>query len=199
MALLRAHVVVAETQLTAAHHSHTRHPPPLSPQRSASAYRTSQTRGGSARAGQTLGMQANVTPRWSRALGRGTYGGYVVGQDGQGLLRTLHRQVRRLLARRAASPNPDGRLEHTPLHPAARRSQHDGGTPWSVPAALRVAALRVRVRELPSCGQRAALSQQCRWESQQCTASLPIHAHPPMRLLYTGALSEAQLRRNANP
>jgi hypothetical protein len=42
--------------------------------------------------------------RWSTALGRGTYGGCVVGQDGQGFLRTLHRQVRRLLARRAASP-----------------------------------------------------------------------------------------------
>jgi hypothetical protein len=76
--------------------------------------------------------------RWSRALGRGTYGGCVVGQDGQGLLCTLHRQVRRLLARRAASPNPDGRFEHTPLHTAARRPQHDGGIPWSVPAVLRV-------------------------------------------------------------
>jgi hypothetical protein len=37
--------------------------------------------------------------RWSTALGRGTYGGFVVGQDGQRLLSTLHRQVRRLLAR----------------------------------------------------------------------------------------------------
>jgi hypothetical protein len=44
----------------------------------------------------------------------GRDGGCVVGEDGQGLLRTLHRQVRRLLASRAASPNPDGRLEHTP-------------------------------------------------------------------------------------
>jgi hypothetical protein len=75
---------------------------------------------------------------WSTALGRGTYGGCVVGEDGKGLLRTLHRQVHRLLARRAASPNPDGRLEHTPLHTATRRPQHDGGTPWSVPAGLRV-------------------------------------------------------------
>jgi hypothetical protein len=41
--------------------------------------------------------------RWSRALGRETYGGFVVGEDGQGLLRALYRQVRRLLARRAAS------------------------------------------------------------------------------------------------
>jgi hypothetical protein len=60
--------------------------------------------GGSARAGQTLGMQAMSRSRWSRALGRGTYGGWVVGQDGQGLLRTLYRQVHRLLARRAAFP-----------------------------------------------------------------------------------------------
>jgi hypothetical protein len=44
-----------------------------------------------------------------------------------------------------ASPNPDGRFEHTP--PATRRPQHDGGIPWSVPAAL-----RVRVCEsCPSC------------------------------------------------
>jgi hypothetical protein len=58
--------------------------------------------GGSARAGQTLGSVSRS--RWSRALGRGTYGGCVVGEDGQELLRTLHRQVHRLLARRAASP-----------------------------------------------------------------------------------------------
>jgi hypothetical protein len=80
----------------------------------------------------------HVAPRWSRALGRGTYGGCGVGEDGQGLLRTLHRQVRRLLARRAASPNPDGWLEHAPLHTATRRPQHGGRTPWRVPAALRV-------------------------------------------------------------
>jgi hypothetical protein len=71
----------------------------------------------------------------------GTYGGFVVGQDGQGLLRSLKPQVRRLLACRAASPNPDGRLEHTLLHTATRRPQHDGGTPWSVPAGLRVGLL----------------------------------------------------------
>jgi hypothetical protein len=56
---------------------------------------------------------------WSRALGRGTYGGYVVGEGQQGLLRTLHLQVHRLLARRAASPNPDAgsNTPHsTPLH-----------------------------------------------------------------------------------
>jgi hypothetical protein len=60
--------------------------------------------------------------RWSTALGRGTHGGFVVGQAGQGLLRTLHRRVRRLLARRAASPNPDGWFEcthSTPTHGAS--------------------------------------------------------------------------------
>jgi hypothetical protein len=150
---------------------HSRHPPPLSPQRSASAYRTSQTRGGSARAGQTLGMQANVTPRWSRALGRGTYGGFVVGEDGQGLLRSLHRQVRRLLARRAASPNPDGRLEHTPLHPAAQRSQHDGGTPWSVPAALRV-----------RCSEGEGVRAAQLWSTRRLVTTVhcePPHTRPP--------------------
>jgi hypothetical protein len=85
---------------------YSRHPPPLSPQRSASAHRTHD--GGSARAG--VGLQ-HVSPRWSTALGRGTYGDCVVGQDVQGLLRTLHRQVRRMLAGRAASPNPDGRFD----------------------------------------------------------------------------------------
>jgi hypothetical protein len=57
-----------------------------------------------------VGLQ-HVSPRWSTALGRGTYGDCVVGQDVQGLLRTLHRQVRRMLAGRAASPNPDGRFD----------------------------------------------------------------------------------------
>jgi hypothetical protein len=142
--------------------------------------------GGSARAGQALGSACRakmVNSAWA-----GTYGGFVVGQDGQGLLRTLHRQVRRLLARRAASPNPDGRLEHTPLQTATRRPQHDGGTPWSEPAAL-----RVRVCEsCPSCVAtrfKSTPREQCRWESQQCTGSLPIHAYPPMRL--AGYLSEA--------
>jgi hypothetical protein len=74
----------------------------------------------------------HVSSRWSTALGRGTYGGCVVGQDGQGLLRTLHRQVRRLLARRAASPNPDGRFDtphSTPLHGVHSTTEgHLGGT-----------------------------------------------------------------------
>jgi hypothetical protein len=142
--------------------------------------------GGGATAGQALGIRQIVSPRWSTALGRGTYGGCVVGQDGQGLLRSLKPQVHRLLACRAASPNPDGRLEHTPLHTATRRPQHDGGTPWSAPAAL-----RVRVCEsCPSCVQiQPPPCEQCRWESQQSTGSLPIHPYPPMWL--AGYLSEA--------
>jgi hypothetical protein len=57
------------------------------------------------------------------------------------------------------------------------------------------AALRVRVCEkLPQLCCCIAVQihppcEQCRWESQQCTGSLPIHAHPPMRL--AGYLSEA--------
>jgi hypothetical protein len=50
-------------------------------------------------------------------LGRETYGGCVVGEDGQGLLRSLH-PGSQVLARRAACSNPDDRLEHTPLHSA---------------------------------------------------------------------------------
>jgi hypothetical protein len=84
--------------------------------------------GGSARAGQRCSVSR---ARWSRALGRGTYGGCVVGEDGKGLLRTLHRQVRRLLARRAASPNLMVGSNTRPHHTAARRPHHDGGTPWS--------------------------------------------------------------------
>ena len=57
--------------------------------------------GGSARAGQTL---QHVSIKMVKSAWAGTYGGWVVGQDEQGLLLALHRQVRRLLARRAASP-----------------------------------------------------------------------------------------------
>ena len=103
----------AETKSTALRPIHSRHPPPLSPQRSASAHRTPRTRRWQCESRLYVGFSMSRS-RWSRALGRGTYGGCVVGQDGQGILRTLHRQVRRLLARRAASPNPDGRFEHTP-------------------------------------------------------------------------------------
>jgi hypothetical protein len=112
-------------------------PTPLSPQRSASAHRTY---GGGSTSRSDVGFSMSRST-WSRALGRGTYGGCVVGADGQALLRTLHRQVRGLLARRAASPNPDGRFEPCPHHTATRRPQHDGGTPWSVPAVLRVGLL----------------------------------------------------------
>jgi hypothetical protein len=86
-----------------------RHPPPLSPQRSASAHRTPHTRRWQCESRQTLGSA------WSTALGRGTYGGCVVGDGGQELLRTLHAQVRTRPGRRAAFPPLTGRFEHTPL------------------------------------------------------------------------------------
>jgi hypothetical protein len=71
--------------------------PPLSPQRSTSAHRTQHTRRWQCESRSDVGFSMSRS-RWSTALGRGTHGGCVVGQDGQGLLRTLHRQVRRLLA-----------------------------------------------------------------------------------------------------
>jgi hypothetical protein len=40
-----------------------------------------------------------VSVKMVKSAWRGTYGGCVIGEDGQGLLRTLHRQVHRLLAR----------------------------------------------------------------------------------------------------
>jgi hypothetical protein len=66
---------------------------------------------------------------------------------------------------------------YSPLHTAARRPKHDGGTPWNIPTVL-----RVRVCEsCPNCVPNAARihppCEQCRWESQQCTARLPIHSH----------------------
>jgi hypothetical protein len=110
MALLQAHTPVVLTKPYSA--AARRHPPPLSPQRSSVRW-TPHARQCESRSDVGVRMSR---PRWSTALGRGTYVGRIVVEDGQGLLRTLHRQVRRLLARRAASPNPDGRFEHTPLH-----------------------------------------------------------------------------------
>jgi hypothetical protein len=90
---------------------HSHHPPPLSPQRSTSAHRTLQTR--------RLQCESRSDVGFSMSHQDGQQRGFVVvGQDGQGLLRALHRQVRRLLARRAA-PNPDGGSDtphSTPLH-----------------------------------------------------------------------------------
>jgi hypothetical protein len=71
--------------------------------------------GSSARAGQTLGSGS----RWSTALGWGTYGGRVVGQDGQELLRTLRRQVRRPVL---LSLDGGSNTRHsTPLHGSTAR------------------------------------------------------------------------------
>jgi hypothetical protein len=83
-------------------------------------------------------LQAMCRSRWSRALGRGAYGGCVVGQDGQGLLRTLHRQVRSLPVRTHPST-----CDTATASTARRRDTlectccSEGGS-----------ALRVRVREL---------------------------------------------------
>ena len=54
------------------------------------------------------------------------------------------------------------------------------------------------MRELPQlCQTQRALapswSARCRWETQQCMVSLPIHTHPPMCL--AGVLREASERR----
>jgi hypothetical protein len=130
---------------------------------------------------------------WSRALGRGTYGGCVVGEDGQGLLRTLHRHVRRLLARRAACKALMG-LGDTPLHTATRRPQHDGGTPWSEPAALRVGLLRgggcASCPQLCQNPTRLLLVKHSTGGSySSATTRLPIHSYPPIRL--ADFLSEA--------
>jgi hypothetical protein len=162
---------------------HNHHPPPLNPQPSTSTHRTPYTRRWQCESRSDVGFSMSRS-RWSTALGRGTYGGFVVGEDGQGLLRSLNRQVRRLLARRAASPNPDGRFEHRHSTPATRRPQHDGGTPWSEPAVLRV---RVCERAAPVVDKTLTRSKpypsqhQCRWESPA------LHDEPPHTCTSTDA------------
>jgi hypothetical protein len=133
--------------------------PPLSPHRSTSAHPTPRTQRWQCESRSDVGFSM-CRSTWSRALGRGTYGGCVVGEDGQGLLRTLHRQVRRLLARRAASPSQTLRAGSiTPLHTDARCTQHDGGTPCSVSAALRVARRCVHSWDPSECGKRVRQSR----------------------------------------
>jgi hypothetical protein len=95
---------------------HSRHQPSLIPQRAASAHRTPYTRRWQCESRSDVGFSMSPS-RWSRALGRGTYGGCVVGEDGQGLLRTLHRQVRRLLARRRAASQTLGWPVRAPRTP----------------------------------------------------------------------------------
>jgi hypothetical protein len=118
----------------------------------------------------------HVATRWSTALGRGTYGGFVVGQGGQGLLRNLYRQVRRLLASRAASPNPDGRNSD---HPTPHRC--------TASTARRRDTLECSegggVRLLPVLCQNPRVLVLHRWE---CTAVEPPHTPlptdaPPLR------------------
>jgi hypothetical protein len=102
-------------------------------------------------------MQAIVSPSWSRALGRGTYGGWVVGQDGEGLLRTLYAQVRRLLSRfQPLMAGSNTRALHTRCTASTARRRDtlectccsEGGS-----------ALRVRVCELPQFVDNAPPSQ----------------------------------------
>jgi hypothetical protein len=123
---------------SAVHHSQPS--PTLSPRRSASAHRTTHTRRWQCEGrGHTL---QHVSLKVVTALGRGTYGGCVVGQGGQGLLRTLHRQVSCALSKPWRSPGSDTRRS-TPLH-----GVHSTDTLECI------AALRVRVCESwPSCAR----------------------------------------------
>jgi hypothetical protein len=86
--------------------------------------------GGSARAGRR--WVQHVSPRWSRALWAGDVR-WVCSRAGWTGTPPQPPPPGSQAAcpASAASPNPD-RLGDTPLHTAARRPQHDGGTPWSV-------------------------------------------------------------------
>jgi hypothetical protein len=137
-------------------------PSPTPSQRSASAHRTSYTRRWQRESRSDVGFSMSRS-RWSTALGWGTYGGCVVGQDGQEILRTLHRQVRRLLPV-VPLPLEAARTPHsTPLHGVHTTTEgHLECTCCSEAGS----ALRVRVRELPnSVVHNAALSPSCehRW------------------------------------
>jgi hypothetical protein len=105
---------------------HSRQPPPLSHQRSTSAHWAPQTRGGSARAGRTL---QHVSIQMVKSAWAGDVR-WVCSRAGlKGLLRTLHRQVRRLLARRAAQIlihccAPSTADTHPPLSPQRFTSVH---------------------------------------------------------------------------
>jgi hypothetical protein len=99
----------------------------------------------------------------------GTYGGCVVGEDVQGLLRSLHRQVRRLLARRAASPNPDGRFDtrhSTPLHGVHSTTEGHLGV---LPAVLRVRVWRALLTSIIHF--EAQVPPWVRSQHSQCCAS----------------------------
>jgi hypothetical protein len=145
--------------------------------------------GDSARAGQTL---QHASPRWSRALGRGTYGGRVVGQDGQGLLRTLQRQVRRLCSSCRFS-KPSARTHATP-HRYTASTARRMDTLECICCSEGGSALRVRGVSCQSpvvskpyrslyvaCVEPASFCQavqKSRWESHQCTALPKCTLHP---------------------
>jgi hypothetical protein len=140
---------------------YSRHPLPLSPQRSASAHD-----GGSARAGQTLGSACLI-----KMVKRGNV--RCSRQDGQGLLRTLHRQVRRLLARRAASPNPDGRFDTPHRYTGSTARRRDT---LEVPAVLGGSALRGVRESLRRCESKP--EPPCAVQ----VAVTAVHGEPPHRL-----------------
>jgi hypothetical protein len=78
--------------------------PPLSPQRAASVFGHRVLTAVAVR--EQVNRCSMSRARWSTALGRGTHGGFVVGQAGQGLLSTPLRRVRRLLAPRCRFSRP---------------------------------------------------------------------------------------------
>jgi hypothetical protein len=102
--------------------------------------------GGSARAGQTLGLAFSVKMVSSAWAGDVRWVGSRAGCTGT----PPHPPPP---GSQAACPSCrfPGRFEHAPLHTTTRRPQHDGGTPWSVPSVLRVGLLSEGAceRELP--------------------------------------------------
>jgi hypothetical protein len=124
---------------------HSRHPPPLSPQRHANPHRTQPTRRWQCESRSGVGF--SMSQGGQERLG-GTYGGWVVGEDGQGLLLTLQPQVRRLLARRAAFPpltaGSNTRTRHRCTASTARRRDT-----FECTCCLRVGCPACGVGELP--------------------------------------------------
>jgi hypothetical protein len=119
--------------------NHSRHPPPLSPQRSASAHRTPDTRRWQCESrSDVAACPVNMVNsawagdvRWVCSLSGWTGTPPHPPPPGSQAACTSCR-----------FPEPfERRIGPTPLDTATRRSHHDGGTPWSVPAVLRVGLL----------------------------------------------------------
>ena len=78
------------------------------------------------------------------------------------------------------------RIGHTPLHTATRRPQHDGGTPWSEPAVLRVGSSMFLRPEVESkcqtqrqCGLACGSAQEGVHPSHNPTRQPPPPPTPP--------------------